>query len=119
MGTQNGRAGSTCETQMANANHEYLSRLRIAVGHLGEQQPRWWASNYFGPGSDAFLSPVFPRTTALARYHGVVLAAAKINDEHTGVGRLYHLFRLPEDLEHALHVALQDRRFADSVSSAV
>src|SRR5262249_40079350 len=84
-----------------------------------EQLPRWWASNFFGPGSDAFLSPIFPRTTALVRYHGVVLAAAKVHDEHTGVGRLYHLFRLPEDLEHALHVALQDRQFADSVSSTV
>jgi hypothetical protein len=104
---------------MPNAYYEFLSSLRLAVGYLGEQQPRWWASNFFGPESDAFLSPVFPRTMALARYHGVVLAAAKVHDEHTGVGRLYHLFRLPEDLEHALHVTLQDRRFAESVSVTV
>ena len=56
---------------------DLLSKLRLAVGFLGEQEPRWWASNFFGPGSEAFLSPIFPRTTPLARYHGVVLAAAK------------------------------------------
>jgi hypothetical protein len=101
---------------MGHANLELLATLRLAIGFLGEREnPPWWPSNFFGEGSDAFLGPIFPRTIVLARYHGVVRAAARAHDEHTGVGRLYHLFRLPEDLEYALHVALRDQRLNGSI----
>src|SRR5579883_2609864 len=97
-----------------------LARLRILIGYLGESaQFGWWSSNFFGPGSKAFLSPVFARTSLLAQYHGVTAAAAKVHDEHIGVGRVYHLFRLPEDLEHALHVVLHDEKTAGSLAGLV
>lgn len=105
---------------MSHADFEFLATLRLTVGFLGEQgSPRWWASNFFGAGSEAFLAPTFPRTVLLARHHGVVQSAAKVHDEHTGVGRLYHLFRLPEDLEYALHVALQTPPLIESVAACV
>jgi hypothetical protein len=86
-----------------------LAALRIAVGYLGEQnQYNWWPSAFFTSASSAFLGPIFPRNTNLARYTGVTCAAALVHDERIGVGRVYHLFRLPEDLEQGLHRVVQD-----------
>jgi hypothetical protein len=62
--------------------------------------------------SRSFLLPVFPRTALLAQHHGVVPAASRAPDEHVGTGAAYHLFRLPEDLEHGIHPAFQDGRGA-------
>ncbi len=81
-----------------------LAQLRMAVGYLGEQaETRWWSSEFCGPGGKAFLAPVFPRTHVLAQLQGVTSAAALVHDERIGVGEVFHLFRLPEDLEQSLH----------------
>lgn len=81
-----------------------IARLRLAVGYLGEQaQTGWWSSTFCGKGGTAFLAPVFPRTHALAQYHGATAAAARVHDDRIGVGDVFHLFRLPEDLEQSLH----------------
>jgi hypothetical protein len=97
---------------MNSTEYESLASLRLAVGLLGEQgDPKpWWTSNFFGAGSTAFLAPMFSRTLLLAQYHGVLQAAARVHDEHIGVGRVYHLFRLPEDIEYGIHASLQDGR---------
>jgi hypothetical protein len=96
---------------MNGTEYESLALLRLVVGLLGEQkEPKWWPSNFFGAGSNAFLAPLFPRTLLLAQYHGVVQSAARVHDEHIGVGRVYHLFRLPEDIEYGIHAALQNGR---------
>ncbi len=88
---------------------ETLAILRTLVGYLGEQnQYGWWQSSFFGPGSKAFLAPVFGKTQLLAQCNGVTRAAALIHDERIGVGHVYHLFRLPEDMEQSLHQALHD-----------
>lgn len=89
---------------------EHLAALRAVVGYLGEQgQSAWWSSSFFAPSSKAFLSPVFARTVFLAQYQGVRQAAAKVHDERIGVGHVYHLFRLPEELEQAIHRVLHDQ----------
>jgi hypothetical protein len=86
-------------------NEKWL-RLRLLVGYLGEKgQFAWWPSAFLDPSAMAFLSPSFPRTQRLAQYHGVIEAARRVHDEFIGVGGVYHLFRLPEELEHALHDA--------------
>ena len=86
-----------------------IVRLRIIVGYLGEKaQFGWWPTEFYTPSSAAFLNPVFARTTALAQYHGVKEAARRVCDEHIGVGRVFHLFRLPETLEQSLFEVLQD-----------
>ena len=58
-----------------------IIKLRFLVGYLGEkEQANWWASGFLSPSSDAFLKPVFAKTSAIAQYHGVTgavrLAAA-------------------------------------------
>ncbi|WP_295392474.1 BrxE family protein [uncultured Thiodictyon sp.] len=86
-----------------------ILRLRVIIGYLGEQaQFDWWPTGFYTASSPAFLNPVFARTTALAQYHGVKEAARRVCDEHIGVGRVFHLFRLPETLEQSLFEVLQD-----------
>ena len=86
-----------------------LALLRVAVGFLGEQaNPRWWHSSFCGNNGKAFLSPVFPRTYIHAQYQGVVSAAALVHDDRIGVGNVFHLFRLPEDIEQALQEITKD-----------
>ncbi|MER8438325.1 BrxE family protein [Mesorhizobium sp. M1312] len=84
-----------------------LLQARLLVGYLGESdQFAWWRTNFYQPASQHFLEPIFPRTSHLARYHGVNEAARRIHDESLSAGS-YHLFRLPEELEQDLH-ALTD-----------
>ena len=97
---------------------ETIVKLRLAIGFLGEQeQYGWWQSSFFTRGSDAFLSPLFGRTQLLAQCNGVTQAAAIIHDERIGVGNVYHLFRLPEDIEHNIHRVLQEVKSKSIVSS--
>lgn len=99
---------------------EHLAVLRAVVGFLGEKsQHHWWASAFFAPESDAFLSPVFPRTEMLARCHGATQAAALVHDVRIGVGRVFHLFRLPEDMELGIHEALHDKAVVERIEAAV
>lgn len=93
-----------------DASHlSLLATLRIIVGYLGErEQFGWWPSAFFASGSDAFLTPLFAHTRLLAQCNGVTQAAALVHDERIGVGQVYHLFRLPEDIEQGMHHLLSD-----------
>jgi len=84
----------------------FVAKLRVLVGYLGEkEQHSWWSSSFFSTASEAFLAPIFPRTTFLARCNGVKETATRIHDERIGEGRVHHLFRLPEHIEQKLHAA--------------
>jgi len=99
---------------------EILAKHRRVVGYLGEKDKfGWWQSSFFTQGSQAFLSPLFWRTQTLAQCNGVTQAAALIHDERIGVGNVYHLFRLPEDLERGIHQALHDEVFAQAVQKSI
>jgi hypothetical protein len=90
-----------------NVQLEYLTKLRVVVGYLGEREHfSWWQSSFFSAGSQAFLAPIFARTLFLAQCSGVTRAAARVHDERIGTGHVYHLFRLPEDMEQDLHQLL-------------
>lgn len=87
---------------MNNDVLKLIVELRLVVGSLGEKsQHNWWGSNFIGATSEAFLAPVFSRTTMLARYHGVCEAAMLVHDERIGVGANFHLYRLPDSVERA------------------
>ncbi len=93
-----------------------IAELRLLVGFLGEKsQYHWWPSRFLATTSEAFLLPVFPRTTLLAQYHGACEAARLKHDERVGIGRHYHLYRLPEALEQAMTQAVSAPDFASSV----
>jgi len=95
-----------------------IAELRVLVGFLGEKgQSNWWGSEFFSPTATAFLAPIFNRSLFLAQYHGATAAAAKIHDDVIGVGRIYHLFRLPIGLEQASAEALTDAAFVQTLQS--
>ena len=97
-----------------------ILHLRVIVGYLGEKaQFGWWPSGFFTPSSPAFLNPVFARTAPLAQYHGVKEAARRVHDDHIGVGRRFHLFRLPETLEQSLFEVLRDPAAANLTHQAI
>ncbi|ATY77158.1 MULTISPECIES: BrxE family protein [Aeromonas] len=95
-----------------------IAELRVLVGYLGEHdQANWWGSQFFGATAAAFLAPIFNRSLFLAQYQGSTAAAAKVHDEVIGVGRIYHLFRLPLGLEQASADALNDITFVQAVQA--
>ena len=97
---------------------ELLSRLRLAIGYLGErEQFGWWQSSFFIRGSSAFLSPLFARTQVLAQCNGVTKVASIIHDERIGVGNVYHLFRLPEEIELNIHKKLHEFKPEDTFTT--
>jgi hypothetical protein len=97
-----------------------IAELRVLVGYLGEKgQANWWGSEFFSPTAAAFLSPIFNRSLSLAQYQGVTAAATKVHDEAIGVGRIYHLFRLPIGLEQAAAEVFSDASFVDSLKSSL
>ena len=52
----------------------------------------------------------------LAQYHGISEAARRLHDEYIGVGQVFHLFRLPEELEQDLHNTIQQKETAEKLS---
>ena len=86
---------------------EKILAMRFAVGALGEKdQASWWPSSFMSSTSSAFLLPVFGANIMQARYQGIVEAGKRVHDERIGVGRVFHLFRLPEATERRLFDAL-------------
>ena len=86
-----------------------LAKLRICVAFLGEKdQQNWWSSSFLSEVGKTFLKPVFPKTTLLARVTGASTAARVTHDKHIGLGNVFHLFRLPENLENEIFHALKN-----------
>jgi hypothetical protein len=97
-----------------------IAELRLLVGFLGEKsQFDWWGSNFLGASSAAFLMHPYPRTTLLAQYHGVCEAALLVHDEYIGVGKNYHLYRLPDSVERDIAKSIQDQDFIEKLSVSI
>jgi len=95
-------------------------RLRLLVGYLGEKsQNGWWATDFLSPVAKAFLEPSFPRTWRIAQYSGVTEAARRVHDEHIGVGNVFHLFRLPAEIEQQLHKQLHMHLLANAGDKSI
>jgi|SRR6516165_1041910 len=91
--------------------------LRLAVGLLGEHgQAGWWPSMFLGQHANAFFSPIFGGKTRMAQYQGVTEAACRVHDERIGVGRVFHLYRLPETIEHRISDAFQEGTLPEDVT---
>ena len=97
-----------------------LALLRLVVGYLGEKdQFNWWTSSFLTENSKRFLEFTFPRTASLAQYEGVSASAARIHDERIGVGKTFHLFRLPEYLEKSIVRYYQNESEGTAFKSAI
>lgn len=90
-------------------------QMRLLVGYLGEKsQHGWWATEFLSPVAKGFLEPSFPRTWRVAQYTGVTEAARRLHDDHIGIGNVFHLFRLPEEIERQLHAHVLANPLDDS-----
>lgn len=91
------------KTLKTASRYRQIAKLRLLVGALGEREIHgWWPTSLFSNSAKMFLEPVFPRTSLLAQYHGILEAARRTHDEHLSVGA-FHLFRLPEEAEQDIH----------------
>lgn len=97
---------------------EDLISLRAIVGFLGEKsQHGWWDTNFLSETGQKFLRITFPRTAVSAGVNSVTEAARRLHDSHIGKGRVYHLFRMPEFVEHRIHKSLSDFDASELLSS--
>lgn len=99
---------------------ENLAIKRLVIGYLGErEQFGWWQSSFFTQGSNSFLAPLFARTQLLAQFNGVSRSAALVHDERIGVGNVYHLFRLPEDVEQGFQQILHSQELEKRIRKII
>jgi hypothetical protein len=95
-----------------------IYEARLVIGYLGEKnQKAWWDCNFLSASSKAFLAPVFPKTMTLAQYHGVCKAAAIVHDDHIGIGKHYHLYRLPDSIERHISRLFPQDEIIKKISS--
>lgn len=95
---------------------ESICETRILVGFLGEkQQASWWGSSFLSSSSKAFLGPIYPNSIDIAQYSGVCQAASIVHDEHIGIGKHYHLYRLPDAIERGLFKYVQTHKVFDNI----
>lgn len=96
-----------------------IVNLRASVAFLGEkEQHNWWSSSFLSGSGEAFLTPVFPKTSLLSRVNGASIAAQLVHDEYIGVGDVFHLFRLPENIEHDIsQLLVKDSSVAECFAS--
>jgi hypothetical protein len=86
-----------------------IIRLRLVVGLLGEKRhANWWDSEFLGPIGARFLSSTFPRTFLIAGIRSTTEAARLLHDAQIGRVGVFHLFRLPIDIEDKLEVQLSE-----------
>ena len=104
-------------------NEKLLTKIalsRILIGYLGENyQAKWWDCSFVSTSSDAFLTPIFPKSKLLAKYTGVCEAAIKIHDEYIGIGRHFHLYRLPDSIEQNIAKIIREKEFEDSINIGI
>ncbi len=97
---------------MKKTKIKLIAKLRFLIGYLGEKdQYGWWQSSFYVPTSSSFLNPIFGKTSFIAQHQGVKVAATRVHDEYIGVGEVYHLFRLPENIEISLFQLIHDEKF--------
>ena len=92
---------------------EFLSQLRFSVLTMGEQSPdTCWNSSVFSKSGQSDLAMVFPRTATSAAISHTSALAKQHHDDRTRATGVYHLFRLPTDIEGTLHKATIEKEQA-------
>jgi len=84
---------------------ESLARLRVLVSVLGEAaHAKWWRTEFLTAAGLRFLDRLYPRTSCAAAVRAASAAARDLHDSSIGRGEVYHLFRLPGQLETQIHL---------------
>jgi hypothetical protein len=79
---------------------EPLLKIRLLVGFLGEKrQSNWWDTSFLDPTGTRYVQTTFPRTYLSAGLRSTTEAARILHDLRIGRVGVFHLFRLPVDIE--------------------
>lgn len=94
--------------------------LRTIAPALGERTttPRWRTQFLTDFGLRA-MARVFPRTPVYAALDSVFVAARLEHDQRIGLGKRYHLFRLPESVERAVSDVISEPTFSTQAATMV
>lgn len=85
-----------------------IIHLRTAVLALGEtSEPPWWRTGFLNTVGMRFLERLYPRTNFMATLNAAGKAASDAHDRAVGKVGTYHLFRLSQTLEGAVHSILK------------
>ncbi|MCL4488350.1 MAG: BrxE family protein [Chloroflexi bacterium] len=88
-----------------------ILRLQIFVLALGESKHyNWWKCNFLSPTGISFLQRLYPRAYFWNAVRSSSIAACTIHDSSIGVGNVFHLFRLPREIDRALREIAPDDR---------
>jgi len=96
-------------TEKMNSIYKNYCILRVVVGYLGEKhQFNWWNTSFLNDTGRKYLEFNFPRNTIAAGASGAGTAAKKLHDERIGKSRVFHLFRLPYEIEEEVHTCMPE-----------
>jgi hypothetical protein len=116
----------TSEIQMTetSTNIDLLGRLRFSVLAAGELLPDvCWNSDGLTSAGQTDLRIIFPRTAVCAAISHAAELARGHHDQRTRASGVFHLFRLPTEMEAGMHRALvdleQDGYFGDDPSTVM
>ena len=94
--------------------------LRTIIGALGERAtPPWWRTQFLTDFGLRTLARVFPRTPIYVALDSVFAAARLEHDRRVGLGKRYHLFRLPRNVERAMRNLISDPTFSAHTTTLV
>lgn len=86
-----------------------MAQLRLSVLLSGEASPDgWWNCDGLSVAGQADLRIIFPRTAVCAALAHAAELARSHHDQRTRAAGVFHLFRLPSDVEAGIHHSLVD-----------
>lgn len=88
-----------------------LLRFQVLVLALGESKHyNWWKCSFLSPTGISFLQRLYPRAYFWNAVRSSSIAACAVHDSSVGVGNVFHLFRLPQDVNRALREIAGEER---------
>jgi hypothetical protein len=88
---------------------QQVALLRAIVAALGERaSPPWWRTQFLTDVGLRTVGRIVPRTAVPAAVASTSIAARAEHDRWIGVGRRFHLFRLPSAVERAVGSSLSE-----------
>jgi hypothetical protein len=97
-----------------------LAGLRLVTAAAGERVvPPWWRTQFLTDAGLRSMRRIFPRTALSSALACVTEAARADHDSRIGIGRRYHLFRLPTQIEQQLTSSLNESAFTAELEDAI
>jgi len=94
--------------------------LRTIIAALGERvTPPWWKTQFLTDVGLRTVARVFPRTPICVALDSAFAAARLEHDRRIGLGKRYHLFHLPDDVERAIQGVIPEATFAAHATTLV